>query len=102
MGGSESPEKIEVGKRFKLYYARMSWRRCYAKVISTNAFIRLLENLRRSGGAARAIQRMVRTFMLRKTIEKRINKRRTRLQQEAELKRKQKEKEEREAAVAAQ
>lgn len=100
--GSESPEKIEVGKRFKLYYARMSWRRCYAKVISTNAFIRLLEHSRRSGGAARAIQRMVRTFMLRKTIEKRINKRRTRLQQEAELKRKQKEKEEREAAVAAQ
>ncbi|GBG25741.1 Myosin-IB [Hondaea fermentalgiana] len=73
--GKESEEKIEVGRRFKLYYARLRWRRCAAKVIACNKFLAVLKASRARGNAARVAQAAVRSFLFRLVISKRIEKR---------------------------
>jgi hypothetical protein len=83
-GGSE---KREIGKRFKLYYARLRWRRALALVVATNKFTRLLHAARSRGHAARTLQRFARAASCRIRIAKHLAKRRT-LKQEQERLRK--------------
>lgn len=73
--GKQSEEKLEVGRRFKLYYARLRWRRCAAKVIACNKFVAVLKASRARGNAARIAQRSVRSFLFRRKIAKRVEKR---------------------------
>jgi len=74
--GKESEEKVEVGRRFKLFYARLRWRRCYAKVVACNKFLKFLTISRARGNAVRIIQRGSRSFLFRNRIYKRVEKRR--------------------------
>eukprot|EP00516_Mucochytrium_quahogii_P001826 CAMPEP_0203760256 /NCGR_PEP_ID=MMETSP0098-20131031/13593_1 /ASSEMBLY_ACC=CAM_ASM_000208 /TAXON_ID=96639 /ORGANISM=" , Strain NY0313808BC1" /LENGTH=1078 /DNA_ID=CAMNT_0050653751 /DNA_START=1235 /DNA_END=4467 /DNA_ORIENTATION=- len=74
--GKSCDEKIEVSNRFKLYYTRLRWRRCFAKIIATNQFLNLLTDSRTRGHAVRSMQRSIRAMLFRNHIEGRVEKKR--------------------------
>jgi len=100
--GDDSPAKMEVVKRFKVYYARIRWRRAYAKVLATNKFLKLYKEAAERRRAAVKLQKNAKSFLLRLVIYKRIlakNKARAEAERKAkEEARRKKEAEEREKA----
>jgi len=52
-------ETAHVGKRFSLFHARILWRRCLAKVITANTFLKLLKRAQMRAEAADVIRRFL-------------------------------------------